>query len=310
MIRSVLTPLDGSPFSEHALPLAAALARRAGVTLHLARVHQPLPPPYTTLFSSEDPVDEFLQKQERDYLNTTARRLTVGAPLKVATELLQGDVATALQKRAAAADLVVMATHGRGPLGRFWLGSVADELTRVSTAPLLLVRPEQSLPAIGREPAFRHVIVPLDGNPLAEAALRPAADVAGLFGATCTLLQVVKPALLRQYMPEGGTVEAMAGTVLDALAREQDRLEREAAAYLDGVSRRLPVQGITVRTKVVVDEQPAAALLREAQEGGYDLVALATHGRHGLPRMLLGSVADKLVRGTALPVLLCRPPVS
>ena len=309
MIHSVLTPLDGSPFSEHALPLAVALARRAGASLHLVRVHQPLPPPYATELIPDASVDAFLQEQERQYLDTTARRLAVGAPLRVATELLQGDVATALQKRAASADLVVMSTHGRGPLGRFWLGSVADELIRVIPAPLLLVRPNQSAPDIDREPEFRHVMVPLDGNPPAETALRPAADVAALFGATFTLLEVVQPVLLRQYRPDGRPIEVMTGTVLDALAREQDRLVREAGAYLDGVSRRLASQGVTVRTKVLLDEHPAASLLREAQEGGYDLVALATHGRHGLPRMLLGSVADKLVRGTALPVLLCRPPV-
>jgi nucleotide-binding universal stress UspA family protein len=81
----------------------------------------------------------------------------------------------------------------------------------------------------------------------------------------------------------------------------------EMRAYLEGVARPLREQGLTVRTRAVAEGRPAAAILAEAEAQPCDLIALATHGRRGLSRLFLGSVADKVVRGAAASVLLCRP---
>ena len=82
---------------------------------------------------------------------------------------------------------------------------------------------------------------------------------------------------------------------------------QEAEDYLERVAERLRARSLQVRTRVVADLHPAAAILREAAVSDVDLVALATHGRRGLSRLFLGSVADKVVRGAAASVLLCRP---
>ncbi len=306
MIRSVLVPLDGSSFSEHALPLASRIARRAGARLHLARVHHALPPPFAIPPGSVDEVDLVIRNRENASLQDAARRLDGESFRQLTTELLDGEVAAALSARAADTDLVVMTTHGRGPLGRFWLGSVADQLIRVLPVPVLLVRPRESLPEFSREPDCKRMLLPLDGTPLSERILEPALEVGTLLGSSFTLVRVVKPALIENYLPESGTFVGMTDSMLDRLSELQRGVEREARSYLETVAGRLADRGVKVQTRVLVEEQPAAGILREAETDA-DVIALATHGRRGLPRLLLGSVADKLVRGCALPVLLYRP---
>jgi nucleotide-binding universal stress UspA family protein len=126
------------------------------------------------------------------------------------------------------------------------------------------------------------VLVPLDGSGLAEQALGPALDLAHLLEARCTLLRVVESS--------GNPPEA---------ARE------EAEAYLERAAGRLRGPGLSARPRVIVAPDAAEAIVGQARDSG--LIALATHGRGGVGRMLLGSVADKVVRGTSTPVLVYRP---
>ena len=182
MFRTVLVPLDGSPFAEQALPWALCLARRAGAALDLVRGHvlYALTQP-AAAWAPFDPVAEAECKQEEcAYLNAVARRLTAVAPVAVRRTLVDGYETEGILRRVQddRADLVVMATHGRGPLGRFFLGSVADVLVRETSVPVLLVRPRGVAPDLRAVPAVANVLVPLDGSPLAERALGPAADLA------------------------------------------------------------------------------------------------------------------------------------
>ena len=196
------------------------------------------------------------------------------------------------------ADLVVMATHGRGPLGRFFLGSVADVLVRETSVPVLLVRPHGAGPDSGA--AAEDVLVPLDGPPLAEQILGPAADLARLTGATVTLLRVVLPP-----PAYGMDLPPYAAAGAADLALLED-LRHEAEAYLTRVALCPQPVGHAVETRVVAHAHAATGLLEEAARTGCDLIALETHGRRGLPRLFLGSVADKVVRGAEVPVLLYR----
>jgi nucleotide-binding universal stress UspA family protein len=85
-----------------------------------------------------------------------------------------------------------------------------------------------------------------------------------------------------------------------------DKLRAEAHVYLQRMAGSLREQGIATQTSIVASAHPASAILKEAASGEYDLVALETHGRKGLPRLFLGSVTDKVVRGSAVPVLVHR----
>jgi nucleotide-binding universal stress UspA family protein len=316
MYKTVLVPLDGSQFGEHALPLALDLARKAGATLRLTHVRLPVSSIYSEppLFL-EDELQTRFNERERSrwlgYLDGVAGRVRQAAPsVKVATVLQEGDPAETLQKDAATAgaDLVVMTTHARGALGRLWLGSVADELLRHLQVPLLLVRPGNDAPDLAAHALPRQIVIPLDGTPLAEQMVRPAVELGKLSGAGFTLLRVVKPVAVLNPSPVGGaSMGQMAADLVERLRTVQDSLRKEAHTYLEGVARPLRAEGLHVLTRVSVEEQPAVAVLHEAEAQGAGLVALATHGRRGLSRLVLGSVADKVVRGAQFPILVCRP---
>ncbi|MBI1916049.1 MAG: universal stress protein [Planctomycetes bacterium] len=305
----ILANAAGSPFGEHALPLALALARKAGATLHLVHVHSPLTAMYLEGAGFlDESLDAHLLQQEQDYLDTVVRRLTDLAPVVVTSELLEGGITHTLAEHAVQtrADLVVMTTHGRGALGRFWLGSVADELVRRLPMPLLLIRPHQGAPDFSTDPLPRHLLLPLDGAALGEQMIDTALAYARLTGAEVTLLRVVKPVLPGTYSIEGYTVDEMVRSVVDRIEQLQRHVGHAAEEYLGRVAIRFHEKGIPVQTKVVVEQQPAVAILRAA-EAGAGMIALETHGRKGLARLLLGSVADKVIRGTSVPVLVHRP---
>jgi nucleotide-binding universal stress UspA family protein len=286
MFRNILVPLDGSPFAEQALPWALSLARRAGAGLDLVRVH--------VLYALKDPAASFgpydpaedaeCRREEQLYLDATAGWLAAVSPVPMTSDVVFGPEADGILGRARAvkADLLVMTTHARGPVGRFLLSSVAGELVRRVETPVLLVRPHEPAPGVLPEPLVEEVVVALDGSGLAEQALGPAVGLARLLEARCTLLRVVES--------NGSPSEAA---------------QEEARAYLEHLAGRLQGQGLSVRPRVVVAPHAAEAIIEQARGGG--LVALATHGRGGLGRMLLGSVADKVIRGASAPVLVYRP---
>src|SRR5262245_5245425 len=144
MLRSILVPLDGSDFAEHALPLATGLARKAGVKLHLAHVHRAPPPTAFAGIVALDVEDLHVRQDEQAYLADVARRLNeCDEPVALKTALLFGEVGEAVEMYCLreSVDLVVMATHARGAFGRFWLGSITDELTSRLSQSVLLVRP-------------------------------------------------------------------------------------------------------------------------------------------------------------------------
>jgi nucleotide-binding universal stress UspA family protein len=310
MYRSLLVPLDGSKFAEHALPLALGIARRAGVDVEVVYVHVPLAPMYAEAIPNvENTLNPTLLRRGQAYLDGVVKRLAGVAAVPVRSALLEGPVAEAVSARAEAvgAGLIVMTTHGRGMLTRAWLGSVADDLLRRATVPVLLVRPHDGAAEPAGEPPLRHVLIPLDGSDFAEQILEPAAELGALTLAEFTLLRVVKPLVL-------GTDDlsvAGVGTYGQALVKQLEDLHaqdlRAAQSYLDGVAERLRARSLRVRTQVVVHEQPAVAILAEAKRQPTDLIALATHGRSGLARLFRGSVADKVLRGASVPLLVHRP---
>jgi nucleotide-binding universal stress UspA family protein len=299
MYRSLLVPLDRSAFAEQALPLALSIARRTNARLDLAEVHAlyALDDPHAGWLRFDPESDAERRRQEQHYLDTIARRLTSMSPVSVTTCVCPGSVALratiadGILERAGAgkADLIVMATHGRGPLSRFLVGSVADELVCRARVPVLLVRGTDKAPGATPGPALNNILIPLDGSPLAEQVLSSAQDLARVMEARCSLLRVIKPSSSGSHAP--GELPEKA----------------EAEAYLERVAGRLREQGLEVRTRAVVARHAAEAILQEAQAQGTDLIALATHGRHGLKRLLLGSVADQLLRAAASPVLVYRP---
>lgn len=300
--RTVLVPLDGSPLAEQAVPLAARLAQRAGSKLRLVLVHQlpsaPLDAVAAKLFTS---IELATRKAERGYLRAVQARLRDGGTRLSSAVTLTGTPGPALVRyvRELGVDLVVMATHGRGGLRRAWLGSVADHLIRNLEIPVLLVRPREGEEAPAGATEASQILVPLDGSPLAEEALEAAAALARVWDMELVLLQVVSPVLLSMDpalpLPSAYDVE------LTAMVRTQ------AQDYLDDLVERLHGEGLRATGAAVVGWSAVASILDVARPESVALVVLATHGRGGLRRFALGSVADKLVRAADVPVMVYRP---
>jgi nucleotide-binding universal stress UspA family protein len=310
MFRSILVPLDGSSFAEHALAPALTIARRANASLTLVLAHVPLSTVYATPMANvETTYDPLLKEHEHAYLNSVAERVKSVASVPVQVILAEGVVADTLQRQVetAKADLVVMTTHGRGALARFWLGSVADDLLRKLSVPILLIKPGDGPADFGTEVVFRHTLIALDGSPWAEEAIEAAVALGSTMNANYMLLRVVRP-------PAPWTVDYAHASMTPQVRQMLDRLRilheaevKEAGDYLDKIARSLAARSLKVQTRVVSAEQTASAILEAAQSGATNLIAVATHGRRGIRRMVLGSVADKVVRGASAPVLVYRP---
>lgn len=295
MADLVLVPLDGSPISERAIPYATAIARATGRSLLLLTVWEGPGIELATSFPDLAKAMEQEGKQHyRRYLRDVAKQVSAQG-VETHEEVRSGDAAdellAALERHEP--DLLVMATHGRSGIHRLWYGSVASKLMRAAPVPTLLVGPRA--PEDGQEPvAIREILVPLDGSPLSEAALEPAAALAGALGARLTLARAVPWA-----------VQTFAFGLPESQAPQIDReLTAAADAYLmrarDQVKTERPV-GVQV-----LRGQPAEALLDLIASKPIDLVVMAPHARAGVMRWALGSVADRLIGGAA-PVLLVRP---
>lgn len=303
MIKSILVPLDGSSFAEQALPWAACLSKVCGAHLELVRVHDPVPP-WTIATEgavAATTVDPTIRDAEEQYLANCAARLEEGGFTGVTRKLLEGDVVEQIACHAEdnAFGLVVLATHGRGAISRLWLGSVSDALVRRLTVPVLLIRPTEGT-AVPRADRFRKVFVALDGSTESESAIAPALALADPKGCEVALLRVVPPVPIA-----GDAGMSVAMPMDDTLTKA---LVEQAESYLEGVAARLRGPTVKVSARVVVEPGVAQAVLHEASLAGAELVALATHGARGLRRMVLGSVADKVLRGADRPVLLTRVP--
>ena len=302
MFKRILVPLDGSSFGDQALPLALEIARRSRAELHLVHVHAPQEPlafPGGGLPLHEPRVDADLRASQEERLRRHAERAAAEEGVVARAALLEGPVVPTLREHALAVgiDLVVMPTHGRGGVTRAVVGSVADSLIRAGRLPVLAMRARAST----KRSRIQRILVPLDGSAFSEHALASAGALAQAMGASFTLLYVL-PKPLTSADP------IAPGWPYGEEAKEQVRAT--AATYLDAQATRLRDRGFGVEVEIVKAEDTAAAIRSFAAGNGVDVIAMATHGRGGWSRALLGSVADKVLRAATVPVLLVRPDVE
>lgn len=296
MYRQIMVPLDGSRFAESALPVALSLSRRTGAPLHLVTVQEPIPS------FAYDEWETAAEEWSRDYLDNVRERAGPHAGGEVTVSLLTGHVVEVLEQEAVrrSADLVVMATHGRGALSRAWLGSVTDGFLQHAERPVLLVRPEEEAkPELETDVRFGRILVPLDGSDLSESVLEHAVAFGKLFDAAYHLTRIVPYPMQfnSPYLPH--TVQLNQQFV--------DEARDAAGKYLEARAENLRGRSLAADTSVVVVAQAGHGILAEADEAECDLIAMATHGRSGLTRVLLGSTTDKVLRASPLPILLYRP---
>ena len=295
-MESILVPLDGSEFAERALPLALGLALSSGARLRLVTVRGSGASEALPHVVTDNRFRMPLADTEEEYQHALAEHIRDTTGITVHGQLLTGSSVRTLSAfiRREQVDLVVMSTHGRGGPARAWLGSVADGLIRHVAVPVLLV-PADGAPAAGPlQPAhIRRVLVALDGSRTAEAACAAARELCEREGAECTLLRVVAPPM-----------HAISASLAHSARYLHEYIEagrREAERYLAGIG---DPSGRIVSRQVAVDHQPARAILQTADEVEADLIAVGTVGAGAIGRALVGSVADRVARGSTVPVLI------
>lgn len=319
MFKRILVPLDGSKRAERALPVAVRIVRATGGSLVLLRVVNPQieyggyltqPVVLSTLNGVETGGIEATQ-----YLAEVAQS-DVLAGIETKREVFYGASAATILSVAAehGIDAIVLCSHGDTGFKRWVLGSVAQKVACHSPMPVLVLREGGTAP-IGPHPNAEQplrILVPLDGSPMSEAALEPAAHlIAALAGpgrGALHLLRVVVPST-------GGHLKSQ--THISAM----EEVKRDAKTYLSALVARLregPLANLEllITWSVALDADVAHAIIRVAENGedaegvgifgGCDLIAMATHGRGGLQRWAMGSVTERVLGATQLPLLVIR----
>ena len=311
MYSKVIVPLDGSELSERSLPYARMIAGALSIPIELVEAFDVLPPAVHTEGTrlATQRMHEAAQEQSKDYLGRVRAELRDQGYVATATTL-HGEPAQAIVHWVGDDPdaLVIMSTHGRGGIARWALGSVADKVLHLIPNAMLLIRGTGATPMAEVEP--KAVLVPLDGSALPELSLEHAATMATALQASIILLRVNQDAeIYRQYLRTAergvrGNPEPD-WTPAEELARAD---AEDARISLERASRRLAAEfGFAgdVASRLVESSNVADAIVNTAASEQAMLV-MTTHGRSGINRLVLGSITDRVVRHSDVPVLVVR----
>jgi nucleotide-binding universal stress UspA family protein len=289
-LKHLLAPTDFGESSQRAEDLAAELAAKFEAKLTLLHVWSVPAPTYAEALTW--PITE-IEAAARDALARANARLKE-KHAKCESVLAAGIawdriLETAKQREV---DMIVIGTHGRRGLPRFLLGSVAEKVVRLSPVPVLTVGSESGVTPI------RKILLPVDLGPASEAAIEETAALASAFGAEVTVLHVYE-----------APIHVYPGVPYVPIYDTSLALEKSARGAVDVVVHQLA--GRVARVTGLVRQGSAWRNINEvAQELGADLIVLGTHGRRGVPRAFIGSVAEKVVRTSPVPVLTVHAPDS
>ena len=308
MYERILVPLDGSDLALQALPYARTVFGATGAEVELLSVIEPIESLAKGRLrdsvavgaggrprrASTDNVVRLLNLRRNEAMKTLeATAESLGGTGRVRCIVREGDPAQAIIEEADERPntLIAMATHGRSGIGRWLLGSVTDKVARHAKHPTLVVRAREDTRSA--PPLLRKVLLPLDGSSTAEAAIPHGVEIAKTLGLGITLLHATS-----RLSPAEVYTEYI---VYDDWFTQ---VQTDARSYLGGIAQRIRGQGVEdVNEHVMVGN--AGSLILDAADDA--LVVMATHGRSGVGRWLLGSVTDRVVRHSSGPVLVVRP---
>lgn len=286
-ITKILYPTDFSDFSNAALPAALRLAEKHGAELHLLHAQ--------VLHADDEAVIERsyeeLAREARADLEVMAEGGEVGAVRLVPVVRRGISAAPAILEYAAEedVDLIAMGTHGRRGLRRVLLGSVAEEVVRAAGCPVLAVRREEGEAELTD---FGRIVVPVDFSGHSKLGVRHAVELAEAFGADLRLVHVLEQVTYPDFYFPVSVPEWNVGTLRGEARKRLVELASEFA------------RGTDLEVEVEVRVGRAAAEIVDVAEGvGADLIVIASHGLHGLERVLLGSVAERVIRQAPCSVL-------
>jgi nucleotide-binding universal stress UspA family protein len=312
MFKRILVPLDGSTRAESAVPVAARIAQASEGSVILLQVatfpieiepEKKPPEVYSQAAFDKEVVDS------RSYLDSIAKSDELEG-IKTETAAVVGAIAPSILSaiQSLHADLVVMCSHGLTGFKRWALGSVAQKLVPHSPVPVLVLRDGGVVPATAAQKPMC-AFVPLDGSPLSESALEPAALLlTALSPSAPKALHVMR---VVDIPASYGKFRSHVDATYDAGVRAEAKHEYQT--YLDAIAKRITEgdfakYNLTVTTSVPIDMDVAEAIVQAAEQAegtdaGYDLIVMATHGRGGVQRWMLGSVAERVLHATRVPLM-------
>lgn len=315
MLKRIMVPLDGSERAERGLAMAARLARGAGSELLLVRIVS-VPPvrfaPYgepaqialALIATAREEADAYIQKVSKS-------ALLEGIPIE--TRVIEGHVTADILDiaRDEKCDLIVICTHGYTGFNQWRLGRVAAHVARHAPVPVLIVPARDASAPAPATGADIRLLMTLDGSELAEASITPSLDLLRALAAPehikLHLLQVVD--FFTAMMAEADREKA---TEPSELGAEEQALEI-ARTYLNKQAERIKQEypGVTVTFAATLATDVAKTICDIAEgKPSYDFLTMATHGRGGLPRWALGSITERVLHATHLPLLIARSPVA
>lgn len=303
MFKKMLVPLDGSKLAANALQPALFLAKATDGLILLLRVpvyqKTRLPEKVTAVYNRLRPPEEkqWVQQRVERYLKSV-RQLALGQEINFEALVVDGDPASVIVDTAESqdVDLIIMSTHGRGGLARWWLGSVTQKVLRATQRPILIVRSE-TLPA--------RTLVTLDGSAAAEAALAPAQTMARLFGTPLTLLRVLEPLEADEEDEADNETDLPAAEIAALSDRLMQARREEATTYLADIKAGLAAEAMVVETAVVAGP-PGPTILNFVKDNQINLIVMSSHGQSADARWAYGSVTEKVIHAAEQSVLVVR----
>jgi nucleotide-binding universal stress UspA family protein len=291
--------------ADSTVPYAVALQQATGAPVELLRVLEELKPIYdrgSHQLIWIDPAQSRAEAAHSELLDPVATRLSE-LGLKSKQVIRVGDPRHEILKEAETLDrpLILLASHGRGGLSRVVFGSVASGLLRAVHGPIFIVRARHAADQ-PRQVTFTTLLVPLDGSELSEAALPFAVELARETGAQLRVVRVAET--FRDELP-GDTANLFMAPSYKAMLERFEMLEQETSDYLASVETRLRAESIDVVTEALSGD-PFREISAYAERELPDVIVMSTHGRGGITRWFYGSVADRLLTTSSLPVLLVR----
>jgi len=286
MYNKILVPLDGSQLAEQILAFVRWLSAPHEIPIELLTVADPNARPAV-----------WPSAANRSYLENVAHNYFPGSA-RVTTAVERGDPASVLVDRAKDDPrcLIALATHGMSGMRRWLLGSIASKVLQTAANPLLLVRPVEGVDASTVD--LKTVFVPLDGSGLAEGILPPVIDLARMMKLEVHLLRVYTLPIHAYVVADG--------VIAQGPGQFRDELRSEAEKYLDGKAEQLRARGISAVMTTALEGDAASEINDVARKTANNLIAMTTHGRSGVGRWVLGSVAEKVVQHSRDPVLMIR----
>ncbi len=318
MFQKILVPLDGSDRAEQAIPVAAKIARSTGASLVLLRVVTA--PIDFAWYSMESPgMMQAALDADIDKAKTYLAGLIASETLKgitTSSEVIPGEPAHSIFPVAEGqhVDLVIMCSHGDTGMKRWMMGSISQKVARHSPIPVIILRQGtgtlSNLHPAGMRPV--RIMVALDGSELAEATLEPAAFLSAALSAPAQgELHLTRVLAIAPDSAYDG--------FKDLITAEREKMVVGAKAYLQNITQRI-TQGdlaklhLSITSSVIVSSDVADTLINVAETGEEtenlptsDVIAMATHGRSGPQRWMLGSITERVLSATRLPLLIVRP---